>query len=73
MKYELTSEDRQYIATDVVLIKEVFDTMHQQGHKKSNHGVMKMLKRIIERFKECRLLCCFCKYRKLCEISWWKR
>lgn len=33
----------------------------------------KMIRKILARFKECRHLCCFCKYHKQCDISWWKR
>ena len=31
-----------------------------------------MVKRILKRIKECRHLCCFCKYHKICDISWYK-
>lgn len=32
-----------------------------------------LFRRIKRRIKECPHFCCFCKYKSICDISWWKR
>ncbi|MBO7731192.1 MAG: hypothetical protein J6S67_01515 [Methanobrevibacter sp.] len=59
--YAFGSNNFLYADTDSVAIKSV-------AIKKE-----KLFKKLIRRIKQCPHICIWCKYRKICELSWWNK